>query len=151
MDMQKKTIVHGTAVAIKDKGAVLLRGPSGAGKSDVAFRLIGQGALLIGDDQVALERRQDNKIMADHVPAIKGLLEVRALGLVKYPVAPQQPLRLIIDLIPREAVVRMPEWETEDILGVAVPRLQLHGFDASTPLKIIQAIELVHKPDLLVR
>lgn len=154
MTAHKKSIIHGSAVAIQGpdfkSSAVLLRGFSGRGKSDLAFRLIGLGGTLIGDDQVALEYRQ-NKIMAESVEAICGLLEVRGIGLVKCPVAPPTPLRLVVDLVPREEVPRLPEKdETVDILGVAITFLKLHAFDASTPNKIIKAIELVHKPNLLV-
>jgi HPr kinase/phosphorylase len=153
MTAQKKTMVHGSAVAIGGQGfgpsAVLLRGFSGRGKSDLAFRLIALGATLICDDQVALERRQ-NKVMAESIEAIRGLLEIRGVGLLKYSVAPATPLRLVVDLVPREEVPRLPAQETVDMLGVAIPLLKLHAFDTSTPHKIIKAIELVHKPDLLV-
>ncbi len=153
MAEQKKVIIHGSAVAIQGQdfppAAVLLRGFSGRGKSDLAFRLIAAGASLICDDQVALERRQD-KVMAESVETIRGLLEARGIGLLKYPVAQPAPLRLVVDLVLREDVPRLPEKKTVDILGVAITSLKLHAFDASTPFKIIKAIELVHKPGLLV-
>jgi len=154
MTPQKKLILHGSAVAVQGAdfpaSAVLLRGFSGRGKSDLAFRLISSGAMLIGDDQVALERRLD-KIMVESVEPIRGLLEVRGVGLIKCPVAPLTPLRLIVDLVPREEVPRMPEKdETVDILGIGIKLLKLHAFDTSTPHKIIKAIELVHKPNLLI-
>ena len=57
----------------------------------------------------------------------------------------------MVDLVPREEVPRLPpQDETIDILGVAITLLKLHAFDGSTPYKIIKAIELVHKPGLLV-
>ncbi len=146
--------MHGTAVAIEGAdfpaSAVLLRGFSGRGKSDLAVRLIHAGATLICDDQVTCKRRQDDKIMAESVASISGLLEVRGIGLLKYPVAPPTQLRLVVDLVPREEVPRLPDRETVDILGVAITTLKLHAFDASTAAKIIKAIELVHKPDILV-
>ncbi|MBU6474562.1 MAG: serine/threonine protein kinase [Alphaproteobacteria bacterium] len=154
MTAHAKTVLPGTAVAVGGAdfpaSAVLLRGFSGRGKSDLAFRLIGAGATLICDDQVALERRQDDKIIAEPVESIRGLLEVRGLGLLKYPVAPPTQLRLAVDLVSREDVPRLPDPETVDILGVPVAVLKLHAFDASAPAKIIRAIELVHRPDLLV-
>lgn len=148
-----KTLVHGTAVAVTGADfpatAVLLRGFSGRGKSDLAFRLVDRGAVLIGDDQVTLQRRQD-RIFAEAAENIRGLMEVRGLGLIKFPVAPATPLGLIVDLVPREDVTRLPDGETVEIMGLRVPLLKLHAFDISTPLKIIKAIEIVHKPDMLV-
>ncbi len=152
--MPAKIILHGTAVTIRGSdfpaSAVLLRGFSGRGKSDLAVRLIHAGATLICDDQVSCKRRQDDKIMVEPVASISGLLEVRGIGLLKYPVASPTQLRLVVDLVPREEVPRLPDQETVDILGVAITALKLHAFDASTPAKIIKAIELVHRPDLLV-
>ena len=153
MAPRQKILLHGSAVALNTRGhapsAVLLRGKSGTGKSDLAFRLLESGGMLIGDDQVVLERDRD-KILASAAKEISGLIEVRGVGLLKYPAAKPTRLRLVVDLAPREEVPRLPDWGSVDILGVAVPCLKLHAFDASTALKIIKAIELVHKPDILV-
>jgi len=150
---EQQKILHGTAVALEAEGipssAVLLRGVSGRGKSDLAFRLVSAGGTLICDDQVLLERRRD-KLMALPVETIRGLLEVRGVGLLKFPVAAATPLCLVVDLVLREEVPRLPVWETTDILGVKVACLKLHAFDASASFKVIKAIELVHKPGLLV-
>lgn len=150
----QKDIFSGTAVCLQAKGAppsaVLLRGLSGSGKSDLALRLMNMGGTLISDDQVSLERYRDH-ILASPVDSIQGLLEVRGVGLAKYPTTSRIQLRLIVDLTARENVPRLPEWKTTDIFGVPVTRLQLHAFDASTPAKITTAIGLVHNPDLLVR
>lgn len=149
----KKNLIHGSAVAINagDAGpsAVLIRGFSGRGKSDLAFRLIGLGASLISDDQVSLDRRL-NKVFAEPVENIRGLLEVRGIGLMKFPVAGPTLLKLIVDLVPREDVPRLPERTTVDIMGVPILSLKLHAFDSSTPFKVMKAIELAHNPDLLV-
>jgi len=148
-----KILLHGTAVLLRgagfEPGAVLLRGLSGAGKSDLAFRLIETGGQLISDDQVELERRRE-KIFAGSVDAIKGLLEVRGVGLLRNDVAPQSPLRLVVDLVRREDVPRLPEAETVEILEVQVPRIRLHAFDASTPLKIYKMLEVLQRPSLKV-
>ena len=149
-----KIVLHGTAVLMKGAGfepaAVLIRGLSGAGKSDLAFRLIEAGAELICDDQVELEKRQE-KVFAGSVSAIEGLLEVRGIGLVRYDVAPQSRLRLVVDLVKREDVPRLPEAETIEILDIEIPRLRLHGFDGSTPLKVAKALEVLQRPSLVVR
>lgn len=154
MKEETKITTHGSAVVLKsalhDPSAVFLRGTSGSGKSDLAFRLIESGCELVCDDQVVLEKRQ-GKIFADSIESIRGLIEVRGVGLLRYPVAAATRLRLIIDLSYHEDVPRLPEWETEDILGVALPRLKLHAFDVSTPLKIRKAMEIVHRPQMIVK
>ncbi len=148
-----KTTLHGTAVLLKavggDAACIFLRGLSGAGKSDLAFRLIEGGGQLICDDQVSFEKRH-NRIYADNVESIRGLLEVRGIGLLRYPVAPASRVRLGVDRVQREAVPRLPDPETFDILGVALPRFRLCAFDLSAPLKINKALELLGKPGLLV-
>jgi serine kinase of HPr protein (carbohydrate metabolism regulator) len=152
---QRKIIQHGTAVLLKsvhfEPSAVFLRGLSGSGKSDLACRLIEAGGELICDDQVSLEHRQD-KIFADSVPAIRGLLEVRGIGLLRYPVADAARLRLVIDLVKHdEEVPRLPEPETIDIMGVALPRYKLYGYDVSAALKVFKAMEIVHHPNRSVK
>ena len=80
------SLVHpATCVAVHGR-AVLIEGPSGSGKSALALALIDRGAVLIGDDGVTLEQR-GNALLASPPPRIAGLLEVRNLGLLTFPVA----------------------------------------------------------------
>jgi serine kinase of HPr protein (carbohydrate metabolism regulator) len=146
--------LHGSAVLLKsvdfEPSAVFLRGLSGSGKSDLVFRLIETGGQLVSDDQVTLERRAE-KIYATPVAAIRGLLEVRGIGLLHYPVAEAAPLRLVVDLVAREDVPRLPEPETVELLGLEVPRFKLHAFDASAAYKVLKAMAVAHKPALAVK
>ncbi len=130
--------IHASCVAIAGE-AVLLRGPSGAGKSDLALRLIDAGARLVADDRTRLQR-QGAALVASAPDSILGLLEVRGLGPVELPAAPPTPLRLVIDLVPREAVPRLPEPRFETILEMALPCLALEAFAASTPAKVKLAL-----------
>ncbi|MBW7910497.1 MAG: HPr kinase/phosphatase C-terminal domain-containing protein [Alphaproteobacteria bacterium] len=149
-----RVIRHGTAVLLTSEvhapAALFIRGASGSGKSDLAFRLMSAGAMLISDDQVELEKRQD-RIYAGAIDAIRGLIEVRGVGLLRYPAADPSPLRLVIDLVAREDVPRLPEWQDMDILGVKLPVLRLHAFDASAVCKIRAAMAVVHDAKLIVK
>lgn len=148
-----ETILHGTAVAVMEgegvPEAIFLRGFSGTGKSDLAFRLIGRGALLVSDDQVRFVRRQD-RLFAEGVASIQGMIEVRGVGLARVETALSARLVLVVDLVARDDVPRLPpEREIVDILGIAVPRLRLHAFDASTPDKINLMLRALHDPKIL--
>jgi HPr kinase/phosphorylase len=150
--MSATVLIHATAVAIGGD-AVLLRGPSGAGKSDLALRVMalplplsrspfevgerGREASLVADDQVRLVRNGD-ALIASAPETIRGLIEVRGLGIVRMPFVEQAPVRLIVDLVPAADVPRMPpEEDAVDLLGVAVPRVRLYAFEPSAPLKCV--------------
>ncbi|WP_451972339.1 HPr kinase/phosphorylase [Azospirillum endophyticum] len=126
--------IHGTCVLLSGIG-VLLRGESGRGKSDLALRLIDGGALLVADDRVALTA-EPGCLTASSPPPLAGLLEVRGVGILPVPSAGSARIGLVVDLVPRPEVERLPEAETDTLMGVALPRLALHAFDASTPAKI---------------
>ena len=74
-----RQMLHGTAISIGGHG-VLIMGESGSGKSDLALRLIDRGAILISDDVVFLETR-DNAPILTVAPNIVGKIEVRGVGI----------------------------------------------------------------------
>jgi serine kinase of HPr protein (carbohydrate metabolism regulator) len=101
---------------------------------------------LVSDDQV-LVRRERQRLIATAPTEIAGLIEVRGLGLVEVPSAAEAEIRLVIDLVARELVPRMPpEAETATIRGLDVPRAVLHAFDASAPLKVLLALAAWGRP-----
>lgn len=120
---------HGTAVLIGGKG-ILIRGPSGSGKSSLALRLLddshflGAPAFLIADDRVILTRAGE-RITLHAVDRLRGLLEVRGLGLITVDSVREAPLDLVVDLVPPDALVRYPEEGGlgARVAGVHVPRL----------------------------
>lgn len=137
--------VHATCVAIKGVG-VLLRGASGSGKSDLAYRLITErGAQLVADDQTVLTSDQ-SCLRASCREGWAGQLELRGLGIVTVPHDLDVPIRLVIDLVDRGEVPRLPEPSFVMLGGVRIPLLKLHAFDQSTPAKILVAAE--HLPRL---
>jgi len=131
-------LIHASAAAWGSE-AVLFRGPSGAGKSDLVLRLMGRGWQLVADDQVMLEAG-----LLGAPPALHGMLEIRGLGIfTALPVAENARLRLVVDLVAREAVPRLPEPAFWQGPASAVPRLSLHAFEASACDKIIHALGAV--------
>ena len=129
------TQLHATCVSIDGK-AVLLLGKSGSGKSDLALRLIYDGAKLVADDRVDI-KKSSKKLLASAPAPLRGLLEVRGVGILKFPCLSNTPLALAINLIPRKDVERLPQPQFFDCLGLQLPLLSLQAFDHSTPAKII--------------
>jgi HPr kinase/phosphorylase len=127
-------LVHATCVAIGEVG-VLLRGPSGSGKSDLALRLIDGGARLVADDQVVLSE-EAGALLASAPVILRGKIEVRGCGIFDIPYEENTAIRLVIDLVQREDVPRLPEPACCDIAGWSLPLYRLHAFDASCATKI---------------
>jgi len=134
-------LLHASSVA-RGGDAVLFLGPPGSGKSDLVLRLIQQGWTLVADDQVAL-RPDAGTLRAEAPPALRGLLEVRGLGILgPLPVAEPAPaVRLVLHLRDRQDVPRLPEPESWTCEGIALPALPLHAFDASAPAKVALALD----------
>lgn len=134
--------VHASCVEYKKKG-ILIYGPSGRGKSDLALRLImEQGAKLVADDRVNLQVLK-GKIKATAPTILKGFLEVRGVGIVKFS-SVNADLFLAIRLVEkREMVERLPERESYEFGGISIPQISLYAFDASAPSKILAALTML--------
>ncbi len=126
-------ILHqATAVAIGGR-ALLIEGAPGAGKSSLALALIDRGAMLIGDDGIALDIR-DGMLWAAPAPATAGLIELRNVGIVTLPTT-EAPVALVLDLT--EQAPRYVETPGSTMLdGLAVPLL---AFDARGPAAAVRA------------
>lgn len=140
---------HLAGLSLPRPMAVLLRGPSGCGKSDLALRLLGLGAGLVADDQVRLCRR-DDALMASAPDNLRGLIELRGLGLLRLETIPSAEILLVADLVAREAVPRLPEQRRLSLLGCDLAYVQLHAFDASAPLKILAAAAVALAPEKVI-
>jgi HPr kinase/phosphorylase len=131
----KAVNIHATCVKLASGAGVLLMGPSGSGKSDLALRLIDEGAALVADDRCDLF--VEGGALTARAPAtLAGLVEIRGVGIITMPYENWATISLVVELVPREDVVRLPEPEQFTELGVSVRSVRLHAFDASTPAKI---------------
>lgn len=133
-----------TCVAVAGR-ALLIEGPSGAGKSGLALALIDRGAMLVGDDGVMLERRED-RLWALPVPNIRGLLEVRNLGLLTFPAA-EAPvaLRLMLDPAAPRFIERA---QLARIGGAAIPTLAFDPRIAPAAVRVELALRTYGLPGL---
>ena len=134
--------LHGTCVAIEtDQGpvGVLLRAKPGGGKSDLAFRLVNDGARLVADDQVELSN-ENGRVMARAPENLRGSLEVRGFGVAAVPHVERAPLALVVDLVERVEIERLPEERSVEIAGVNLPLIALAAFEASTEDKLMLAL-----------
>jgi hypothetical protein len=134
--------IHASCVAIGNKG-VLLLGKSGAGKSDLTLRLIDGGARLVTDDRTLLFAK-NGALHARAPAAIRGLLEMRGVGIIELPVRSQVRLALAV-LLGREGA-RLPKpqfWQPPAPLrmNTKLPQIALNARYASAPAKVRAAVE----------
>ncbi len=121
---------------------VLLCGRPASGKSDLALRLIDGGGVLVADDYTEIETR-DGRLFGQAPEAIRGLLEVRGIGVVKRDFAVEAAIGLVIELVPGgESIERLPEPASRRIQGVALPLFRLDPFEASALSKVRLAVQI---------
>lgn len=133
-------LVHGTAVAIDNKG-VLILGPSGSGKSDLSIQLIDRGAMLISDDQVITSRSSDG-ITLGPPENIAGKIEVYSLGIIEMPFVANIPLSMIVSL--SEKPSRFPfDNPSRQYLGIDVPTITIDTNRATTAIKVELALRRI--------
>ena len=133
--------IHASCVAISGHG-VLLLGKSGAGKSDLALRLIEGGARLVADDRTILFAAR-GALHAKAPESIKGLLEIRGVGIVAFPARTAVKISLVVRLgregarLPVPSIYHVPS----PLKGaMPVPQIALDARFASTPAKIRAAL-----------
>jgi serine kinase of HPr protein (carbohydrate metabolism regulator) len=119
----------------------LIQGPSGVGKSDLALRALGEGFQLVADDRVVVFV-SGGSLFGRAPDRLRGLIEVRGLGVVRHTARHLAPIRLSVQCKPRaEAIERLPEPSSESVLGCSIPILELWPLEHTAPAKIRRAIE----------
>lgn len=129
--------MHASFVLWRNKG-ILFRGKSGSGKSELALKFIeNKNAVLVADDVVALKTRQ-NKLWGYAPENIRGLLEIRNVGISRYEFAAEAEVSLLVNLVQyKKNLERLPKNKTENILGVEIPAIDLYANDTTILEKII--------------
>ena len=139
---QKKNLIHASCVSVNGHGALIM-GPSGSGKSDLALRLIAAGGRLVSDDYVHIGNF-NGELMAMTPSAIAGLIEVRGVGLVRFPYLSTIKVDLVLALTDRPPgnapEERLPEAQYQQLQGVDVPLLPFYPFEASAVDKVKAAV-----------
>lgn len=141
--------MHATAIRYEGTG-LLIRGPSGSGKSRLAMALLEQaGAVrtvtkvtdgprprttplplesgntaLIGDDYLHLDPTGD-ELNASPAEGLEGLIEVRGLGILALPWCTGVPVHLVVDLVPMQQMMRLPEHAATNIMGHSVEQVSI--------------------------
>jgi len=134
--------VHCTCVDIDGTG-VLLSGPSGSGKSDLALRLIDAGGRLVADDYTEVEIR-DGQLTGRAPEAIKGMLEVRGIGVVRREFIAETRIGVMVELAPGGPIERLPDPQTTEVLGISLPLFRIDPFEVSALSKVRLAVQIAH-------
>jgi serine kinase of HPr protein (carbohydrate metabolism regulator) len=137
-------IRHAGLVATRLNGrwrGALIEGPSGTGKSDLAIRMMVSGFRLVADDRV-LVWTSGGRLFGKAPEPLSGLLEARGVGII--PAAPLEFCEIALMVVCRRGpaeVERMPDPESAEVLGVALPQIELWPFEAAGPAKLRRALE----------
>ena len=114
-------LANASCVAIGGRGLLIL-GEPGCGKSSLALALIDRGAVLVGDDGLALSL-EGGRVIAAPPPNIAGLVEVRNVGLITLPTT-SAPLALAVRLT-RDTQRHPQAPGSYTLLGIALPLIAL--------------------------
>ncbi len=132
--------IHASCVAYKNQG-ILIIGDSGIGKSDLALRLImDKGARLVADDRTNIELKKDT-LIASCPETIKGLLEIRGVGIKSFPNLDSTKINLVVKLVKNlDNIERFPLAEFWIYENVKIKQISLYPFECSAVNKLISAL-----------
>ncbi|SRR5260221_14264811 len=132
--------IHASCVELKGRG-LLIRGQAGSGKSSFALSLINRGFKLVADDLVHIFSEKD-QLIAQPAKPLKGLLEVRGIGIIQLMSTQYCMVDYIVDLVPGIRTERLPELKTTDIQDIPVRSFRINPTD---PYATEKALILFHQ------
>jgi HPr kinase/phosphorylase len=132
--------IHASAVLVGAR-AMLIRGPAASGKSRLALALLDAGAIgllpftrLVTDDRAHVEA-VNGRLLVSPPDQLKGLIEVRGLGIRRLPFESLAVAGWVVDLAAPDADrLPQPEVEIAVIAGVAIARLAVAAGADPLPL-----------------
>lgn len=129
--------IHASCVDYNNKG-ILLLGASGSGKSGLCLELIlNYNAELVADDRVEI-KPEAGEIYASSPENIKGLLEVRNVGILRLPSREKSKINVVVKLEAASvSLERLPEPENCSLEGIKIPLLRFKENDSAIAAKII--------------
>jgi HPr kinase/phosphorylase len=133
--MLRPMLMHASCAA-RDGLGVLLTGAPGSGKSDLLLRLLDRGFVLVADDQVEI----GTDGMARPPKTLAGLLEVRGLGVMRFPFLGAARPVLVAELA-AGTVPRLPEPRRDSLLGL--PAIAIDPRPASAVILLALALDSV--------
>ncbi len=133
---------HATSIVLEENGIMIL-GKPGSGKSDLALRLIDNGATLVSDDLTICKKIGEN-IFLFSTEEIRGLLEVREIGIITVPYVEKVRLKMITELTNNDNE-RLPKPKSVKILGVKIPKLNINGKNPSAVAKVKLKLNEINK------
>lgn len=144
-----RVTLHGVLVEVGGLGTLLF-GESGIGKSECALALIQRGHRLIADDLVVVQRFPNDVLLGSSSGHIRHHMELRGIGIVNIPLL--FGVTAVLERHTIDFVIQLANWvsgqevdrlglddETENILGVAIPRIRMpvaHGRDIALLVEI---------------
>lgn len=132
--------IHASAVLVGPQ-AILIRGPAGSGKSRLALALLDAGVSgllpftrLVTDDRAYVEA-MNGRLLVRPPDQLKGLIEVRGVGIRHLPFEPLAAVSWVVDLAAVDADrLPQPEAETAVIEGIRLTRLAVAAGTEPFPL-----------------